>query len=357
MTNVKQFTNKAEIKQQAGEWLIKIDQGKLSEFEEIQFQEWISLSSFHKQYMEKLAKNWDSMTIMQELGELFPLDSFNASLGAKENAANKPILTLTNSLAFCSVFFICTFIFLFMPNETTLPPQYFATDIGQQANFNLSDGTTLTLNTNTKVEVDFSGDLRKIKLMKGEANFDVAKNPKRPFVVYAGDGVVWAVGTSFNVKYALDKIDVVVSEGVVKVFSYVQDSMQLPKLSHIDNATATEAKMELEAIVTAGQKVSYREKIIESKELESELMEQDLAWQSGVLLFNDDTLEQALVEIGRYTDKQLVITDQSIKDLMIGGRFKTNDVLSLLESFSVVFDIKVTQYDDKILLSKKESSL
>ena len=67
--------------------------------------------------------------------------------------------------------------------------------------------------------IDYRQDQRSIILHRGEAGFDVAKNKQRPFVVYAGEGMVWAVGTAFNVNYRESYVDVVVSEGKVKVFS------------------------------------------------------------------------------------------------------------------------------------------
>ena len=79
----------------------------------------------------------------------------------------------------------------------------------------------LTLNTDSELSVDYSGDNRIIHLSRGEVNFDVAKDPHRPFVVYAGDGLVWAVGTAFNVRLIEDSVDLTVTEGRVKgVFGY-----------------------------------------------------------------------------------------------------------------------------------------
>ena len=84
------------------------------------------------------------------------------------------------------------------------------------------------------------------------------------------------------------------------------------------------------------------------------VLEQKLAWQKGALVFKGETLEQAITEIARYTDKELIIVDPSIKNLRVGGHFKTDDIDGLLATFSQGFDIEHVQVaENKIHFSRK----
>src|SRR6202034_3836256 len=92
------------------------------------------------------------------------------------------------------------------------------TAAGQHRDVTLADGSIVSLNTNTIVETDLSRKLRQIYLRKGEAHFQVAHDRSRPFLVHAGDAVVRAVGTEFEVRLREDKhVEVLVNEGRVEV--------------------------------------------------------------------------------------------------------------------------------------------
>ena len=73
------------------------------------------------------------------------------------------------------------------------------------------------------------------------------------------------------------------------------------------------------------------------------MLEQKLAWQQGSIVFTGQTLEKALTEIARYTSKQLVIIDPAIKDIRVGGHYKTNDIDGLLATLSQGFDLNIKQ--------------
>jgi transmembrane sensor len=354
MNNVSEFTNKALIKEQAGQWLVRIDQGSLSDTETKDFQAWVKRSRFHQEYIEKLTKNWDSMSVLQELAELFPINDLSTDIHSSGNAKktnNKTSKPTGNSLlgwminwpassavATVMAFGLC--ITLLMNGAEQPKELLYSTKIGQQATYTLEDGSTLSLNTNSRVKVDFSGDVRAITLLGGEANFDVAKNPNRPFVVYAGTGLVWAVGTRFNVRYTTDDIDVTVSEGIIKVYANINSNEPIPRFT---SKTPVEESHKNEALVEAGQSIQFSHVIKSQKLIVAEKLEQSLAWQKGALVFNGETLEQALLEIGRYTEKKLIIVDPTIKDIRVGGHYKTDDVKGLLDTFSKGFDITITE--------------
>ena len=345
--------DQAAIKQQAGAWIVKIDRGHLSLHETKQLQQWLTRSDFHRSYLEKLARNWDAMAILQELAPLYPLKQQRHWLQQITTRLRGwlPQWPTQNSPVFASLAMVALAAVLWTFGSGS--PDHYQTAVGQQASYQLPDGTQVVLNTNTALKIEYTPEQRVIRLQQGEAHFTVAKNPQRPFVVYAGDGMVWAVGTAFNVRYhhanpiegqadtaqqGSQYIDVLVTEGTVKV--YADSSLAaLPS-----GQLALQAKEpSFEALVPAGQSVQYSKQIKAIAQESAQQQQRKLAWQQGSLIFKGETLEQALQEIARYTDQQLVIVDPAISDIRVGGHYKTNDIDALLVSLSESFGVHIKQ--------------
>ena len=345
-SNICSFPNaesgRTAIKEQASLWIVRLDRGDLSPQETHELQQWQARSDFHREYLEKLARNWDDMAVMQELATLFPINGVHttSSLGERLRSGFRyllrPPVWVASSLAIFGLLAVV------MLNQ---PPHHFQTGIGEQASYTLEDGSTVHLNTNTSLDIDYSDERRVIKLHRGEANFNVAKNPERPFVVYAGEGMVWAVGTAFNVRYIEGQndqyIDVTVTEGTVKVYAQVEGTTA-PALI-VDASSGQSRLAAKEALVAAGKSLQYHKVIKSVQPAPAKQLEQKLAWQQGALVFTGQTLEEALQEIARYTDKKLIIADPSIKGIRVGGHYKTNDIDSLLASLSQGFNLSLKQ--------------
>ena len=355
MDKVSPFPNKTEIKEEAAAWVIRLDQGDLSIDESEALKEWLTRSSFHKEYLLKLTNNWDEMNVMSELAELFPLrgsehreDSsviVDASPGWL-SAINIPVATL-------AVAVLCVVLFYGvqtkkrsadLPLTASIVEDYY-TAIGEQSSYRLEDGSTISMNTNSRIKVSFSDKRRTVRLLQGEANFQVVKDHERPFVVYVGTGMVWAVGTAFNVKLSSGAVDVIVTEGRVKVFADA-------------NEQETEAVLEVREglddrdkviILDAGKSVRYSQIIDVVDPVSKEEMERKLAWHHGALIFKGETLEEAVEEISRYTEQRFLIIDDSIRYTRVGGHFKTNDIETLLATLSKGFNIKSEQISPNLI--------
>lgn len=380
MDNIAVFPDKSVIKEEAGAWIVRIDRGNLSESEVRELQAWVHRSDFNREYLLKLAANWDAMGMLEELAELFPLAdkeqqrAHSPSLRSKlwswlEDCIPQSLPAARLVASVLTVAMVFTLGWLIGPERQ----REFSTAVGEQSSYTLEDGSRITLNTNSEVRVDYTGARRAIILVRGEANFDVAKNPERPFVVYAGGGIVWAVGTAFNVRYLGDAVDVTVTEGRVKVFSDTQkeeqkdeNTQQLavdlttrhmasksasPTSAEVDHP-ATPNEIKKEALLDAGQSLRYSQVIQTMEPVKKEELDRKLAWQKGALVFKGETLDQALVEIARYTDKQIVIVDPDIGNIRVGGHYKTDDINALLSSLGEGFDINVEfAAGNRILLS------
>jgi transmembrane sensor len=382
MDNVSEFPNKAAIKEEAGLWIVRMDSRKLEEDEIQELKDWIQQSNFHREYLIKLANNWDAMSVLQELGEMFPLPEKERPASRRSGWSHvknqlRGILHSPFGMAASGMAALLVVSSLFVVNPGEIIPgqdrgaQEFVTAVGERHSYTLEDGTVVSLNTNTQLQVTFSDARRAINLIQGEATFDVAKNPERPFVVYAGTGLVWAVGTAFNVRHDAGLVDVIVTEGRVKVFSdtTATDDSISPSLDvrldtnesilvQASESNRTETgyaqKEQREALLGAGEALRYREVIESFKTMEQEESKRILAWHEGSLVFKGETLEQAVAEISRYTDKELIISDDSLKDLRVGGHYKLDDIDALLASLGRGLGISVdfAQMDEnQIVLS------
>lgn len=371
MNNVTKFSDRQTVKEEAGSWIVRLDSGDLSEEEYRDLQSWIQKSNFHREYLLKLASNWDAMDVLQELGEMFPLPAKEDKVSTPPKSSKyktrikeyfgSPIRAATSIAAMVSGVLLVAVMF-WIENS----PEQYITSVGDRQSYFLDDGTRVSLNTDTQIYVNYSGSRRVVTLVHGEATFDVAKDVEKPFVVYAGTGLVWAVGTSFNVRHHDGLVDVLVTEGRVKVYSDARpadhDTSKLSKksLAPEQQSQASEdannsngiVQGQREALLDTGESLRYRQVIESVKRIEQEESSRILAWHEGSLVFKGETLEEALAEISRYTDKQLVILDPELKSLRVGGHYRVDDIDALLASLGQGLGVSVV-YDanNRILLS------
>ena len=210
------------------------------------------------------------------------------------------------------------------------------TDVGQQMTFTLPDRSTVQLNTDTELLVRFTDDARNIALRRGEAFFDVAHDSNRPFVVEAGLGSIRALGTGFAVRVDRNVVEVTVTEGVV-VLNH--ESQASAKSSEPDErADAMPA-----AKLGQGYRVEYDRRVGSPGVVAPEELDRDLAWRQGLMIFEDQTLEEVLQEVGRYTETRLIIADSKLMELRVGGAFRSGDLEALLEFLEKGLDISVNR--------------
>ena len=210
------------------------------------------------------------------------------------------------------------------------------TDVGQQMTFTLPDRSTVQMNTDTELLVAFTDDARNIALRRGEAFFEVAHDNNRPFVVEAGLGSIRAVGTGFVVRVDRDLVEVTVTEGVVELKHASQNGAEFSEPD--DRADALPA-----AKLGEGYRVEYDRRVGSPAVVAPEDLDRDLAWRQGLLVFEDQTLEEVLQEVGRYTETRLIVADSTLAQLRVGGAFRSDDLEALLEFFENGLDISVNR--------------
>ena len=391
MNNIMEFPNNPQIRSEAADWVVKIHgytyktDNPLPDDQATALRAWLNQSEAHRQTFIKTLSSWDAMAVLEELADILPLSDsapepqqqaglkhfigkllvvnhwLATLIRPRQHASTKAYSYAHTSLAAITLTAIIIGSVFWSPlSNNWLNPAHgpdYITAIGQQASYPLDDGSIITLNTNSQVHVELSDNQRRVILSRGEVNFDVAKDPNRPFVVYAGEGMVWAVGTAFNVNYSNDYVDVIVSEGTVKVFSGVSATDPQQPLNLINSGANLHAQPELadsQVILDAGETVKYTDIITAKQPLQKDHLEKKLAWQVGTLIFEGETLKEAIIEISRYTNQQLIIVDPFISNTRVGGRFKTKDIDQLLHALAKGLDIKIEKGEgNRVLFSAK----
>jgi transmembrane sensor len=224
----------------------------------------------------------------------------------------------------------------------------FETRVGERSTFTLSDETIVTLNTDSLVSVHFadSSGVRRLKLERGQALFEVAKDG-RPFEVYAGDRRVIALGTAFDIRLEPDSQGVLVTlvEGLVDVDvvpASVSD-LGIPDSGLIEAVSPTRLK--------PGQQFIAKPKS-QSVVIEAD-MERATGWREGRLVFRGDSLSRAVAEINRYSQRKLVVRDQEqLQSIRISGVFAAGSTRSFIEAIESIHPIKAYRVAyDRIELS------
>ena len=194
--------------------------------------------------------------------------------------------------------------------------QVFSTGVGQTASVTLGDGSIVTLDTNTRVRAHETVDRRLIRLDRGQAFFTVAHDRSRPFVVAAGGKTITALGTAFNVRLDGGRVEVILTEGRVKVAG-----SKPPLLAPLPMTVPVADMTPGSRLVAADD---WRIVKVDVKEATS--------WRQGQLVFVRRPLGDVAREINRYSEKKIVIRDEDLARSPITGGFAVGDVDAFVEA-------------------------
>lgn len=313
-----------EIYSRAAEWAAKRDLGGLTPEEDAEFSAWLAADIRH------LGAYGRAEAVLERLKRVPSSAVAAACLDATEPYWSRRRIVLTGSIA-ASFATVVVGAGLWQRGQTAT----YATGIGQVREVVLSDGSVVTLNTNTRVGVNFTKDVRQIHLVQGEALFDVAKNKKRPFIVVAGDTKVRAVGTSFVVSMLPQRpVQVLVKEGVVELDRSISGKSMPARVSANTQVLAsTDARFV--AIDVPIAKV-----------------EREMAWRFGRIALDNQTLQDASETFARYSDIRLVV-DPAVANRTVTGMFVANDPVAFAKAAAAVLNLRIEMSSGQVKLFDK----
>lgn len=196
----------------------------------------------------------------------------------------------------------------------------------------LKDGSTVLLNTETRIRVRYSRGERRVTLLRGEAYFSVARDETRPFVVEVDGRRLSTAQAGFRVrKLDADPVDVLVNQGKVDVA-----------------ASASSTGLAL----TSNTRLILSGPAERPRSVGPEAVTRELAWRDGKLAFEGESLSQAAEAFARYSDTRIQIRDPALAREPVTGLFAANDPAGFSRAIARVFDARVEQDGDKVVLTR-----
>jgi transmembrane sensor len=210
-----------------------------------------------------------------------------------------------------------------------------ATEIGEQRIVTLEDGTRISLNTDTRMRVRYGSRQRLVELEKGEALFEVAREPARPFVVDAADRRVTALGTSFIVRRDAQRLSVTLVEGNVAV-------------APIGTAVLDERRPAVQTL-RPGQRVTFAKDVAPS--LDSPRIDQISAWRKGQVEMDHMPLGAAATEMNRYSELKLIVEGRDAAGAHVNGVFRAGDTVSFAEAMVMTCGLQLVRGSRELALT------
>lgn len=370
MTNLVQFPDPRKVMREASLWLVRMEE-ELAEDERRQLDQWLAADPRHPKALVRLAEVWETFDVLSELAEIFPIDRYRSRRARPFLLRAGAVTATAASIAALGWYLVSELDAPPIPNAIPVAlPEWrganapngteasgssrisYETKIGEQLSARLPDGSVVTLNTDTLLDVAYSDSERLVTIRRGEASFNVTRDAARPFRVLARTRIVQALGTIFNVHLdARDRVEVTVSEGRVRVTLVDRPASPSPPGATMPEATEPP---DTDMTVAAGQVAVIDGAQGAVRRVDTLEIEAKLAWQQGMLVFRGSPLEEVLADVSRYTTVRFTIADDSIRGTRVGGYFRAGDIDALLLALRESFGIEPQWLGDEIVLTAQE---
>lgn len=208
----------------------------------------------------------------------------------------------------------------------------YETQLGERATATLADGTMVTLDSGTALEVRLERTSRRVQLRRGQALFEVAKDKHRPFVVQAGRSAITALGTVFNVKVASTNLHVVLVEGRVAV-----------------NATASARSAAV--VLTPGQELLATGGLVRVRAIDAAAA---LLWRKGLIELDRVTLTDAVSRLNEASARPLRIVDPSVGTMRVSGVYRTGSPEGFVAAIAQILPVAGRNTRDGLLIERRK---
>ena len=324
------------ITRQAAEWVVQLRSPDRPAYCEQLFADWLRVSPVHVREYLLAVEVWEGLThpaaggprsrevLVAEAGEGNVVELPTVTPPARGERQAFRWRRLGFAVALTAVFVLAYFGW----QQTAVIKV--TTGVGEQHSEVLADHSVVELNTQSEIRVAFSAAERRVELVRGEAFFDVAKDPTRPFVVATDLATAKAIGTRFSVYRSQTGTIVTVAEGRVLVRDKQGDAGAAADSSNPANAVEVTPGTQAEA--QPGRPVQMRQANVE----------RTFAWRERRLVFDGEPLSSVVEEFNRYNSPPLLINDPRLREQRISGVFGANDPESLLDFLVQVDRICVT---------------
>ena len=226
--------------------------------------------------------------------------------------------------------------------------QDFATSHGEQRSLQLPDNTFVRLNSDSAIVVSFSNHSRRVEVTRGQAYFEVAKDPIRPFGVRVGRLLIKDVGTAFDVYRQGTGTTVTVTEGQVQVWPVPPVSRTAGWLDQFRPPSAAFQGHPVLDLVAGHQARITASGLVESQGPVD--LEQATAWLQGNIVFEDESIAAVAAQFNRYNNSQISVNDRRIGALTISGTFAAHDVSTFVAFLETMPGVHTQTHGRRIIV-------
>lgn len=333
-----------EIAAEAAVWIARLHGPDRSSQMERECLAWQARSEAHRVAFERCTDTWQDVAAVAQWDY-----AIAAKIGAEAQHKPGPSRRTRRAVGVALAGAVAV---LFVAMQPWRASDTYATNVGELRTLILEDGTRMSLNTSTRVQVALASAQRTVRVEEGEALFEVAKDARRPFVVRVADREVVAVGTVFSVRLTptsaigSEALDVTLIEGQVSVRA---------ASGAIDKATEPRP-----VLLRPGDRMRLSEPgSLDAKGWQRVTMQMDrphvdqlMAWRRSEAVFDDVPLSDAVAEMNRYSRQRIVLVgDEASKGLRVSGLFRTGDNVGFARAVAALHGLVVHDRQDRVELA------
>ena len=318
------MTNAIQTEETAAQWLLRCEQPEWTAQNQAELDAWLDADAENKTAYWRLEYGWRKVDRIAALR--------SPTIGS--HRGRRPLRHGWRRFALiaASIAGAAACLVVFTTSTDFWKHKTYETDIGARETVSLNDGSTIELNTATVLRAAVDAKVRDVWLERGEAYFEVAHDPSRPFIVHAGDRTITVLGTKFSVWREGTRVNVSVVEGRVRVDD--AQSRNAPSIVTKGDVVLAQGASNLIAHKSAGE------------------VDTTLSWRQGLLRFDQSTLADAAAEFNRYNRKRLVVTGANVAQMRIGGSFEPSNVDAFARLLRQAYGLKIEENGNEIKISE-----
>lgn len=301
-----------QVRDEAAYWFTRRNEQDFSAEEQARFAAWLDAHEQHRHEYELLDGLWN-------VADLIPAARLRQLCEEKRPSSRRRFIQLAAAATVAGA--VLGMSWLLLPAADYR--ETLQTRVGERQEATLPDGSTVQLNSRTRLVIHYQADRRVVELQTGEALFSVSRDPERPFVVDAGPGQVTVTGTRFDVLHEGGEVRVAVESGTVQVTG---DTADQP------------------VILTAG-KGTYIDTQGRVAEAQAINLQAIVAWREGKLVFDNATLAEVVAQVSRYRERPLHV-DPALAHLRFSSVFRSDDTDTLLNALPRLLPVKIHTLPD-----------
>jgi transmembrane sensor len=331
------MTGEDDILSVAADWHTRIEDDEPTPATRVEFDAWLAASPRHREAYGAIERMWSNMGAARADPRVLELR--REALSAPDRPRRKQRFAAAAAAVLVCLAAVWGWTQLsgrtgegaITASSTRMEGGTFRTSVGERSTVTLSDGSSVVLNTSTQVNISFSPQTRHVRLLSGQAWFQVAHNPSRPFIVEAGDQRVVALGTAFDVRVEDHQgtVQVTLLEGRVSV-----EPIRSVFASLLESRPPIAELAPGEALTASAKEPPHKQRADISKVS---------GWRRGQVVFNNDRLDAAIAELNRYTTSRIELADPALASLKVSGVFYAGRSDSFLETVTGYYPIRIVE--------------